>query len=40
MRVGPQVQLTPARDNFAGILLGLMAMWLITNQQVSLFDSQ
>lgn len=29
---GPQVQLVPARDNIAGILLGLLAMWLIFDQ--------
>ncbi len=29
---GPQVQLVPARDNVAGILLGLLAMWLIFDQ--------
>jgi hypothetical protein len=34
------VLLLPSSDLAAGILLGLMAMWLIINQQVSLFDSQ
>jgi multidrug resistance protein MdtO len=29
---GPQLQLTPARDNVMGILLGLFAMWLIFDQ--------
>jgi len=28
----PDTQLTPARDNVAGILLGLMAMWVVFDQ--------
>ena len=29
---GPDVQLTPARDNVAGILLGLLVMWIVFDQ--------